>query len=66
MAEQDKKLRRSKDRMIAGVCGGIAEYVDWPVDRVRLVYVLLSVFSAAFPGILVYILLWIAMPEAEE
>ena len=66
MAEQGKKLRRSKDRMIAGVCGGIAEHIDWPVDRVRLVYVLLSVFSAAFPGILVYILLWIAMPEAEE
>ena len=66
MAEPNKKLRRSKDRMIAGVCGGLAEHLDWPVDRVRLVYVLLSFFSAAFPGLLVYILLWIAMPEAEE
>ena len=66
MAEQDKKLRRSKNRVIAGVCGGIAEHIDWPADRVRLVYVLLSLFSVAFPGILVYILLWIAMPEAEE
>ena len=66
MAEQAKKLRRSRDRMIAGVCGGIAEHLVWPVDRVRLIYVLLSVFSAAFPGLLVYILLWIAMPEAED
>jgi phage shock protein C len=49
--------------MLAGVCGGIAEYIGWNSDRVRLLYILISIFSAAFPGILVYIILWIAMPE---
>jgi len=49
--------------MIGGVCGGMAEALGWPVGRVRVLYVLLSVLSAAFPGILVYLILWIAIPE---
>jgi phage shock protein C len=62
-----KRLSRSStDRMLAGVCGGIAEYIGWPSDRVRLLYVLISIFSAAFPGILVYIILWVAMPEDHD
>jgi phage shock protein PspC (stress-responsive transcriptional regulator) len=48
--------------MIAGVCGGIGEYFGWPADRVRIAYVILSILSAAFPGILVYLLLWLVMP----
>jgi phage shock protein C len=60
-----KKLTRSDNKMIAGVCAGIAEYFGWDVTLVRVIYVLLSVFSAAFPGILVYIILWIVMPRAE-
>ena len=61
-----KKLRRSnKERMIAGVCGGIAEYFDFDPTMVRLVYVLVSIISVAFPGILVYLLLWIFIPRAE-
>jgi phage shock protein PspC (stress-responsive transcriptional regulator) len=67
IAERDdgpKKLARSEDdRMIAGVCAGIAEYIGWPANRVRFIYALLSVFSAAFPGILVYIVLWLLMPS---
>lgn len=59
----DRKLRRSKDRMVAGVCGGIAEYYGWKPDRVRIAYVILSILSAAFPGIIVYLLLWLVMPE---
>ncbi len=66
MTEPSARLRRSKDRVIAGVCGGIAEKLGWPANRVRLGYVLLSVLSAAFPGILVYIVLWIAMPGPEN
>lgn len=65
MAASNKSLRRSKDRWIAGVCGGLADYFGWPADRVRILYVLVSVLSAAFPGILVYILLWFVMPEAD-
>jgi phage shock protein PspC (stress-responsive transcriptional regulator) len=56
------RLTRSNDAWIAGVCGGIAEYFGWPAGRVRLAYVLLSALSAAFPGIAVYIVLWILMP----
>ena len=60
----NKKLRRSnRNRMIAGVCGGIAEYIGWEPKLVRLIYVLISIFSAAFPGILVYIIAWFIIPE---
>ncbi len=57
-------LKRSRDdRIIAGVCGGIAEWLEWSATRVRVLYVIVSILSAAFPGILVYILLWIAIPR---
>ena len=59
-----KRLSRSSNqKIIAGVCAGIAEYINWDPVNVRLLYILISIFSAAFPGILVYIILWIAMPE---
>lgn len=62
-----KKLIRSrKERMIAGVCGGLAEYFSMDPTLVRIIYVLVSIFSIAFPGILVYIILWLIIPEAEE
>lgn len=60
------KLRRSRhDCILAGVCGGLARWLGWPSFRVRLVYVILSVLSAAFPGILVYLALWFLMPKEE-
>jgi phage shock protein PspC (stress-responsive transcriptional regulator) len=58
----DKKLTRSGSGMIAGVCAGIAEYFGWDVTLVRALYVLLSIFSAGFPGMLAYVILWIVMP----
>ena len=58
-------LRKSKDRLLAGVCGGIAEWLGWDPTVVRLLYVLLSLLSAAFPGILVYLVLWLVMPPPE-
>ena len=62
-----RKLARSRtDKMIAGVCGGFAEYFGWTPWIVRFVYVLVSICSAAFPGILIYVLLWVLMPKAEE
>jgi phage shock protein C len=61
-----KRLRRSnKERMIAGVCGGIAEYFDLDPSIVRIVYVLVSVLSVAFPGILFYIIMWIIVPKSD-
>jgi phage shock protein C len=65
MTDGSKRLRKSKNRMIAGVCGGIAEWLGWDPTLVRVLYVLISIFSAGFPGILVYIILWIVMPNPE-
>lgn len=63
---EDGKLRRPKsNRMIAGVIAGIAQYFGFDVTIARVLYVVLSVVSVAFPGILVYIILWIIMPEGE-
>jgi len=60
-------LRRSrKHSIIAGVCGGIAEWLGWSPAAVRVLYVLVSILSAAFPGVIVYIVLWIVMPQAAE
>ena len=58
------KLRRSNDKVIAGVCSGIADYLGWPAGRVRLLYLLVSIFSAGFPGIIVYLILWFMMPAS--
>ena len=60
-----RRLQRSRDeRMIAGVCGGLAEWLGWDVSAVRIAYVVISVLSAGFPGTLAYIVLWFLMPEA--
>jgi phage shock protein C len=49
--------------VIAGVCAGLAEWLGWDIALVRLVYLLVSIISAGFPGVLAYIILWIIMPE---
>ena len=59
-------LRSRSDRMIAGVCGGLAEYLDMDPTVVRVLYVLVSILSAAFPGIVAYIVLMFLMPPPEE
>ncbi|HEU5163772.1 MAG TPA: PspC domain-containing protein [Thermoanaerobaculia bacterium] len=56
--------RSRRYRMIGGVCGGIAEWLGWSPTSVRILYVVGSIVSVAFPGIIVYIVLWILMPEA--
>lgn len=57
--------RSRHDRMIAGVMGGIARRYGWNPTLVRAVFVLGSILSAAFPGILAYLILWLLMPEGE-
>jgi phage shock protein C len=64
MVELRKALRRSRtNRMIAGVIGGLAEY--WSIDPTlaRVIFVIVSIVSAAFPGLIVYALLWLIIPE---
>lgn len=55
--------RSTRNVMVAGVCGGLAEWLGWDPTLVRVLYVLVSVLSAAFPGLLVYIILWALMPR---
>ena len=57
-----RRLTRSRNKMIAGVCGGLAEYFELDPTLVRVGYVLVSILSAAFPGILAYIILMFVMP----
>lgn len=55
--------RSRRHRLLGGVCAGIAERYGWDIGLVRLLYVLISLFSAAFPGTIVYIILWIVIPS---
>lgn len=67
MPDVSRPLRRSKtNRQIAGVIGGLAEYFRVDPTLLRVIYVVGSIVSAAFPGILVYALLWLLIPEADE
>ena len=59
---ENKRLLRSNNRMLAGVCAGIAEYFGWEVSTVRIVYALATIFTA-FSGGIIYLILWIVMPE---
>jgi phage shock protein C len=61
----DTKLRRSRDGMIAGVIAGLSRYFGIDVTTARVIYVIVSILSAAFPGTLVYIILWILIPKEE-
>lgn len=64
MAKLAKLHRSQNNKMIAGVMGGISEYVGWSPTWVRLLFVIISLLSAAVPGFLIYIILWIIMPKA--
>ncbi|HPU01242.1 MAG: PspC domain-containing protein [Firmicutes bacterium] len=64
---EPKRLYRSRRNcMIAGVCGGLAEYLNLDPTVVRLIYVILTLFSAAFPGLLLYIIAAIIMPQEDQ
>ncbi len=66
MATPRPGLQRSREnRVLGGVCGGIADWLGWNPNLVRFLFVAVSILSAAFPGILVYVLLWIFMPERQ-
>lgn len=59
-----KKLTKSTDKRICGVCAGIAEFMDIDPTIVRAAYAVLSFACSCFPGVLLYIALAIAMPAA--
>ena len=64
MASLNRPLRRSRsDRMIAGVVGGLARYFGIDSTLARVLYVVGSIVSAAFPGALVYVIMWVIVPD---
>ena len=60
----EKKLKRSTNKILAGVCGGIAEYFEVDPTLIRVVYAALSIFTTGFPGLLLYLILMLIMPAA--
>ena len=61
--EEKKRLTRSDDKMIGGVCAGLAEYLDIDPTIVRIVWVLMVLFARF--GILLYVILWLIMPKQQ-
>lgn len=58
------KLVRSKNSVLAGVCAGVAEYFGLDPKLVRLVWALAAVFAGI--GVLLYLILWLIMPAAQD
>lgn len=60
------KLKRANDRYLGGVCGGIAEYLKVNPNLVRIIWSLVTLFSAMIPGLILYVILWMIMEPPEE
>jgi phage shock protein C len=60
--EGNRKLVRTDDRLVGGVCGGIARFFDLDPTMVRVAYALLTIFTA-FSGVIVYLVMWMLVPE---
>jgi len=59
---KERLVRSKSERIIAGVCGGIAQWLGWDPTLVRILYIVISI-ATAFSGLIAYIILWIIMPE---
>jgi phage shock protein C len=64
MTEKKRLLRSMTDKQVAGVCAGIANYFNVDPTIVRLAFVLATLIGG--PGLIIYIALWIAMPENKD
>lgn len=58
-----KRLTRSKEKMVAGVLAGIADYLNMDPTIVRVLYVVLSIASIGFPGLIAYLIMWVIIPQ---
>lgn len=63
---QANLYRSTQSRMVAGVMGGIAARFGWNANLLRIIFVIVSVMSAAFPGILIYLILWLIIPQQPQ
>jgi len=59
----EKQLTRCRDAWVAGVCGGLADYFGLQRNAFRIIWLILTLFTAGFPGLLLYLLLWLVMPQ---
>jgi phage shock protein C len=63
--EEPRKLYRSRNqRMVAGVCGGLAEYLNVDATLIRVIFLLLAVFGGS--GLVIYLAMWILVPDASK
>jgi phage shock protein C len=63
--EESRKLYRSRNqRMVAGVCGGLADYFDIDATVIRVLFLILAVFGGS--GLVVYLVMWIVVPDASK
>ena len=60
---EQKKLTKSENKVLAGVCAGLAEYMGMDITVMRILYALLTLCSAAFPGVLLYLIMALIMPD---
>ena len=63
---EQKKLTKSENKVLARVCAGLAEYMGMDITVMRVLYALLTLCSAAFPGVLLYLIMALVMPESWE
>ncbi|RVU70599.1 MULTISPECIES: PspC domain-containing protein [Lactobacillus] len=61
-----KRLTKSQNKIVSGVLGGIANYFDWDPAIVRIVGAAIIIFSGFFPGLILYIVAAIVMPDADS
>ena len=62
-----KRLYRSnKNKMIAGICGGLSEYINQDPTLVRLLVVLVALLTAVLPFVIIYIICWIIIPDEDQ
>ena len=67
MSQNDKKLRRSSsNKVVAGVLAGLAEFFGLDFTLVRVVFALVSLFTIAYGGLVIYVILWIVMPPEDS
>jgi phage shock protein PspC (stress-responsive transcriptional regulator) len=57
-----KILKKSKDKKIAGICSGIADYLGWQTHNVRTIFVIAAIFGS---GLVAYLVLYFVMPDAD-
>lgn len=65
MTLRKRLVRSANDQKLGGVCAGISDYLETDPTVIRVVYLVVSFFTGVFPGIILYFILWVVMPEGQ-